>query len=84
MAKTYVENVSMSNATNGVIIEYRECTVKDPKKGNTYENMDSQYKKEVYDVDDEDESEDSEFEKAFARYKELFKQEREYKMSKSS
>lgn len=84
MGKTYIENVSMENADNGVIISYRQCTIKDPKKGNTYDNTETKYPKEVYDVDDDDDSEDSELNKAFERYKELFLEARAYAKSKGS
>lgn len=81
--ETYVEDVTMDNASNGVIISYRKCIKKPASGKNTYDSTDYKYEKEVFDVDDEDESEDSELEKAFARYKELFMQARAYKLKKA-
>lgn len=66
--KSYIEDVNMSNADNGVIISYCERT---PRKGKgVYDGcMDYNRRQEVFDFDD-DESE--EFNQAFDRYKELF------------
>lgn len=72
-----IEGVSMDNAENGVIISYSTKT-KAPGKG-TYDGYTHNYCKEVFDFDD-DEGED--FDKAFNRFKELFKQARKYKIKK--
>ena len=75
MAEEKKENicdVSMSNADNGVIINYTEKT-KSANKG-TYDNYNYEYRKEVF---AEDKIED-----AFKRYKELFLMAREHEKSK--
>lgn len=62
-----IEDVSMSNADNGVIISYCERTPRPASKGTYDMCMDYNRRQEVYDFDDEtDETE------AFDRYRELF------------
>jgi hypothetical protein len=76
---SYIEDVNMSNADNGVIISYCERT-KSAGKG-SYDCYDYNRRQEVFDVDDNDED-DGEMAKAFDRYKELFMEERNYKLKK--
>lgn len=75
---TYIEDVNMANADNGVIISYCERT-KRKGKGTFDGGYDYNYRKEVFDVDDEDE-EKTEFNKAFDRFKELFMEARAYRV----
>lgn len=58
-----IENVSMRNAENGVVISYCEC-MEAPTKG-TYDNKIREYKDEVFKFP-------SEFDDAIKRFKELF------------
>ena len=74
-AETYVEDVTMDNASNGVTISYRKCTKKPASKGKTYDSMDYKYEKEVFTDDDN-------LDEAFDRYKELFLEARVYKLKK--
>lgn len=76
---SYIESVNMDNADNGVIISYCERT-KLKGKGTYDGGYDCQYRKEVFDVDDDD-KENEEMEKAFTRYKELFMEARKAKVS---
>lgn len=71
MADKMICDVRMENADNGVIINYTE-KVKRATKG-SYDDYAYNYKREVYDFDD-DEGED--FQEAFDRFKELFAQAR--------
>lgn len=69
---SYIEDVSMSSADNGVIISY--CERKKMSGKGTYDaGYDYNRRQEVFDFD-EDEEEGEEFKKAFDRYKELFTQ----------
>ena len=57
-----IQSVSMSDAENGVIVNWDE-KIEKPGKG-MYDNSSYEYKKEVFSDEDLD--------KAFARFKELF------------
>lgn len=71
MAKKSIECLRLEPASNGVIITYDEV-VENAVKGQTYTNKSYNTKKEVFDFDS-DEDEKSEFDKAFDRFKELWK-----------
>jgi len=59
-----IDDVRMETADNGVII----CYTQKKKTGNgKYDNYSYDYKKEVFDFDDEEDSQE-----AFDRFKELF------------
>jgi hypothetical protein len=77
---SYIEDVSMQNADNGVIIRYCE-RIKRKGKGTYDGGYDYNSRSEVFDFDDDDE-ESEEFSKAFDRFKELFMQARADKRDK--
>jgi hypothetical protein len=64
--KVIIDDVNMSAADNGVIIGWCEKT---PSGNGTYENPAYNYRKEVFDDD-----EDKDLEEAFIRFKELWMQ----------
>lgn len=72
--ESYIEDVNMSNADNGVIISYCERT-KRKGKGTYDGGYEYNRRQEVFDFDN-DEEESEEFKEAFDRYKELFLQAR--------
>lgn len=78
---SYIENVNMRNADNGVIINY---TTRTKMKGKGTHDGGYSYDDctEVFDFDDDDE-ESEEFEKAFDRFKELFMQARSDRKTKA-
>lgn len=71
---SYIEDVSMRNADNGVTISWCDRT-KRKGKGTYDGGYDYNSHSEVYDFDDDD-KESEEFTKAFDRFKELFVQAR--------
>lgn len=71
---SYIEDVNMQNADNGVIISFCE-RIKRKGKGTYDGGYDYNRRQEVFDFDDDDE-ESEEFAKAFERFKELFMQAR--------
>ena len=75
---SYIEDVSISNADNGVIVRYCERT-KSEGKG-CYDSYDYKRREEVFNTMDEDGDEG--FEEAFNRFKELFMQARNHQLSK--
>jgi hypothetical protein len=79
---SYIEDVNMRNADNGVIINYTE-RCKRKGKGTYDGGYDYNSRSEVFDFDDDDE-ESEEFSKAFDRYKELFMQARSDRKVKPS
>lgn len=68
--KRKISCLRMEPATNGVIISY-DVRKPAPTK-NTYDNSTYEYPKEVFDFDGDDK--EAEFEKAFDRFKELWKE----------
>lgn len=73
-SKSKISNLSMEPATNGVIISY--CVKKEkPANKGTYDNCSYDYPKEVFDFDQDDAGKKTEgFDKAFERFKELWKE----------
>lgn len=65
MPEGKIDSVSMESAENGVIISYSVCKKK--AGAGQYDNMSYDYKKEVFDFDEEEDSQE-----AFDRFKELF------------
>ena len=75
MAKEKIEDIRMEPVTNGVIISYCKRTPADSK--DKFANSSYEYCKEVFDTDNGEKGEKEEedgMEKAFARFKELWKQ----------
>jgi hypothetical protein len=74
MNKTYVSDVSLSPAENGVILSWNERT-ETKKSGDEYSNCRHEYRKMVFDGDDDaTDKKESAFEKALPKFKELWSQ----------
>jgi hypothetical protein len=73
-SKSKISSLSMEPATNGVIISY--CVKKEKAAGKgCYDNCSYEYPKEVFDFDGSDATTKKEgFDKAFERFKELWKE----------
>ncbi len=76
-SSSYIEDVTMDNADNGVTVSYCERKKNPTSKGCTYDSYDYNRRKEVF-------SEDGEggIDAGFDRFKELFLKARNHKMKK--